>query len=270
MRIDRWVRLGVVSLAMAGNAVAVAEVQRWRPSAEGLTAGMPMAPMPPAMLPGFSDPRFRPVPRGNFLRPPPPPAPIYPGRLFVSVQGQSVPSSAGAPAFAKQYAWRPADRPMEIAPRHQDSGVHQYPVAAQTYPGVAQPHFGSPYPMVPGGHYVSTYGHPAPMGMLPPPPYPLPYPGLPFGGPGVFPPAPQLGAPGFNLTGYPSHGMWPSHPYVGRPPMMGHPSYSSPWIASWRGVVPPWSRQQNGYANLRSETPAVGGFESAYPLAGLY
>lgn len=263
MRIDRWIRLGVLSLAITGNSVTAAEVERWRPSPQGFPAGMPIAPMPPAMLPGFSDPRFRPVPRANFLRPPPPPAPIYPGRPFVSVQGQPVPLPAGAPAFAKQYAWRPADRPMEFAPRRQESVMRQYPVAAQTP-------FVSPYPIGPGGHYLSAYGHPAPMGMLPPPPppYPLPYPGMPFNGPGMLPPAPYLGASGFNPTGYQSYGVWPSQPYLGQPPV-ALPSYTTPWVAPWGGV-PTWSRPQNSYSSLRTEAPAVGGFASAYPLAGLY
>lgn len=263
MRIDRWIRFGVMSLAMAGSAVAAADIQRWRPSPQGIPAGMPMAPMPPAMLPGFSDPRFRPVARGNFMRPPPPPAPMYPGRPFVSVEGQYVSPSVGAPAFAKQYAWRPADRPMEMAPRRQESKVHQYPVAAHTP-------FGSPYPMGAGGHYVPMYGHPVPIGMMPPPPPPsaLPYPGLPFAGHGMLPPAPYPGAFGMNLSGYPSYGLWPSQPYLGRPPMMGHPSYTAPWIASWRGASP-WSRPVT-YSAPRSKAPAVGGFESAYPLAGLY
>lgn len=255
-----------LSLSAGMTSAMAAEQQQWRPSFAGTPGGMPVMPMQPMMPPGFGDPRFRPVPQGAFMPPPRPPMPIYPGRPFVSVQGQYAGPAAAAPAFTKQYAWRPAEQPL-VAHRPQ-SARHSYQPAAY-YPAPPAP----PAFMMPQGPYGAPMGYgygPQAIGFMPPPPMPFPPP--PGVMPGAFPSVPYAGIPGMGMPGmgmpspqgYPA---WAAQPYPGMAPA-GFPQ-AGRWFPGWPGMTP-----QNwpsfGYGRPGQTAFGRNGLETGLPLAGLF
>ncbi len=114
---------GLVSIPVA----LAAETMQWRLDAVRLPASsnIPVAPPPPPM-----QPRFRPVPVATWqpFRPTMP----YPGQFFVSMGLPPSSSPPVAPAFARQYAWRPATPPL-IVPRRPPAPppVPQYRLSRQ-------------------------------------------------------------------------------------------------------------------------------------------
>jgi len=265
MKFERWVKAGVITLAMTGGTVSAADFQQWRPPALGVPAVMPIAPMPPLMPYRIHDPRFRPVPAADFMSPRKAAAPVYPGQPFVSVQGQEQAVAAAQPAFTKQYAWRPADRPSPVAPRQiqvDDRASSPMLASAPVMPA---------YPM---GGMPGTYGgfsHPVPFGMLPPPPPPpMPLPGA-YGMASGFPsPIQHPGIPGAGFAAPlpPAPPWFGGGNYMAPPAMFGYPPpITPPWMAPWTAAQT-WSRP--GYGSFGSATPALGGVRSTYPLAGLY
>lgn len=265
MNLKQWVGIGVFSLAMAGSVASATDFQQWRPPMLGMPAAIPMAPMPPAMPLHVHDPRFRPVPAAEFMNPRKAQVPVYPGRPFVSVQGQNTGSPAVQPAYAKQYAWRPADRPSPAATGQVPGDKSAYSPMLTSVPGVPA----YPMPAMPGVY--GAYGHPMPFGMLPPPPPPpMPYPGA-FGMASGFPaPFPHAGLPG---AGYAAP-FPPPPPWLGggnhmaQPGVFGYPPVT-PWAAPWTAARA-WSRPDAGYGSFASVAPVLGGVRSTYPLAGLY
>jgi len=230
MKFERWVKAGVITLAMTGGTVSAADFQQWRPPALGVPAVMPIAPMPPSMPYRIHDPRFRPVSAADFMSPRKAAAPVYPGQPFVSVQGQEQAAAAAQPAFTKQYAWRPADRPSPVAPRQiQVDDRASSPMLAS-----------APLP----GAYGMASGFPSP----------IQHPGIPGAGfAAPLPPAPPWFGGGN---------------YMAPPAMFGYPPpITPPWMAPWTAAQT-WSRP--GYGSFGSATPALGGVRSTYPLAGLY
>ncbi len=266
MKFERWVRAGVITLVVTGSTVSAADFQQWRPPMLGMPGAMPVAPMPPAMPRRVHDPRFRPVPAADFMRPRQAQAPVYPGQPFVSVQGQNPGSSATQPAFTKQHAWRPADHLAPVAPSRPSWAERQTsPTIASTHPNLAYPMGG-----MPGGY--GGYAHPVPYGMMPPPPPPpMPFPGAYGMASGFPPPFPHAGIPGGGFAApFPPAPPWMGGSnYMAPAGMFGYPPPITPWMAPWTAAQP-WSRPGTGYGSFGSVNPLMGGLRSAYPLAGLY
>lgn len=261
MKIDRWIRLGILSLTLAGGASSAAQFQQWRPAPQSLPPGMPAMPMPPAMPFGVNDSRFRPVPLGSFV--PPPHSPMaYPGRPFVSVQGQYAPP----PAFVRQYAWRPADQPADI--RHSEPVANRY---SRPYPMPVVPM--TPPPMMPYGPFAGGMPYPpAAAGMLPPPP--LPYPPTPGFVPPPYPMAPFAATPGIGPYPYAPrpYPAWGGQPYAGFQPM-GYPPLPvpPPWAGTWPAVPSAaWGGVRPDYAGISRHRGPLGSLGDGFPIAGLY
>ena len=262
MKIDRWIRLGALSLALAsGISAAAEEGGGWRPDSQSMSPAVGMAPMP--VLPmGMNDARFRPVPHGRWMMRPRPPAP-YPGRPFVSVQGQYTPP----PAFVRQYAWRPADRPADFyrPPRIADSYAPPgYPLPLAPLP--------PPPPAMPYGPFAATM-YPGPMGVMPPPP--MPYPPFPGMGPAPYPAGPYAGMPAGGYPPplpppYPLYPVWGGQPYAGILPMgYGYPPLPAPWDGAWSSPSAAWGARMPERRGL-SRYGARGPLGSGTSLAGLY
>lgn len=254
-------QVGVLSLTVVGNAVSAADMQRWRPAADGMLPGAPAMPPPPPMPPGLADSRFRPVPPGAFMMPPPPPMPAYPGRPFVSVEGHQPAARAAAPAFARQYAWRPAERPLAAGREARPANS----AALSSYQRMPQARYAMPATLPYGAAAV----FPPPMMVAPPPP-PLPMAYPPF--PGMFPAPMSVGAanhmPGSAWSAYPPAApWWMSQP---RPmqPAGGYPAPSLGWNSPWNGATP-WSNPTGMYGTVRRQTAGIPGYD-VVPLAGLY
>ncbi len=263
MKIDRWIRLGVFSLALAGGTAVGAEFQQWRPAPQNMPAGAMPMPMAQAMPRGMNDPRFRPVPPGHFMMPPRPPAP-YPGPPFVSVQGQYAPQ----PAFIRQYAWRPADQPTRSY--RPQRVADNYPVPAAAYPMPRVP-MAPPAPMSPYGPFAGGMYPSAPVSMLPPPP--MPYPPVPGMVPGPYPATPFATVPGvgFNPFVLPPYPVWGGQPYAGGMPM-GYPPLPlpPPWGMAWSAPSQPgWYGSRPGYGQ-RDRYFDRGPLGAGFPIAGLY
>jgi hypothetical protein len=241
-----------------------AEAMQWRPEAvqPGALSQAPVAPLPPVQ------PRFRPVPAAAWQ--PSRPMTPYPGQPFVSMGMPPAPPPPVAPAFARQYAWRPVTPPLVVPRRPVVPPVPQYrpprpshawmPPAA-TWGGGYQP---APPPLpryrpLPPPRPAFPVSGPVPRAPYPYPPlgyYPLPYAGVPFRG--------ALGQP------YPM-------PWPGSYPLPGPALTLTPW-----GVMPTGNGRSDRYFTRRWPGPAyrrsgVGSRRSAWggflpgrmPLAGM-
>jgi len=261
-----WIKVGILSLSFSAAMTSAADAQQWRPSLMGASSGTPGIHAQQIIRPGLSDPRFRPVPRGRFMPPPRPPVPAYPGRPFVSVQGQYAMRSP-VPAFARQYAWRPAERPLV---------AHRSRPAEQRYSRPLD-HYQRPpayYPMPPAPPaylaaqmpYGMPMGYPpAPTGFMPPP---MPFPPVPGVMPGGFPPAPYTGYAGMGMPPSPqAYPTWGAPPYPGMA-MAGYPP-AGPQFPAWPGMMPPpWPSM--GYARPALAGSGRNALGTGVPLAGLY
>jgi len=259
MKIERWIRLGVLSMTLVGGISFGAEMQQWRPSPGALPPAMVGMPVPPPMPPGLNDARFRPVPPGSFVMPPQPPMP-YPGRPFVSVQGQYAPPP---PAFVRQYAWRPAERPRSIHRRERMANAYPPP-----YPMPMAP---PAQPMMPYGPYMGGMGYPsAPVGFMPPPP--MPYPPAPPMMTDVYPGMPYQGFPGTRMYPYaPPSPPWGMQPYPGAA-TAGYPPVPAPlWAPAWPAAAPTaWNGPAREYRAYPRYSRPRGGLGTGFSVAGLY
>ncbi len=270
----------------------------WRPSdisAEQEQRRIPPPPPPPAVLPS----QFRPVAQGLAARMPPrgmsSPYASYPPR------GGSMPAPSGqygAPAFARQYAWRPISPPLVAR-------APQPPVAAPAPPWGWGYAVRRPMPMapwVPPSPWAAGYAPPMPMppqyGPPPPPPPPpwmpmsapgqLAYggygvPWMPYGG-GVRPgfAAPMAGFPGGAGRPFPSRyrqgalGRYGSFPGLSASPWGGgFPSFGamptpfgSPW-GGWPGT-PQAAFGWRPDAWIPGMGSPLGGSGFGLPLAGMF
>jgi len=239
----------------------------------------PAAPMPPPVPLGMDDPRFRPVPPGRFRMPPQPAMP-YPGRPFVTVEGQYM--APRQPAFVRQYAWRPADQPVS---RQDTRPVPDNYRAPEAYPMQPSPMMAGPSPYMPyapytpympygsyspyaGSPYAGLTGYPP--GMMPPPP--MPYPPLPPMMPGAYPGGPYAGLPDPVWAPFGSpYPMWGMSQYPGIPPMAYPPAPPSPWGSTWPDqAYSGWGSAPAGYPAYPSRFRSQGGLGTGFPIAGLF